>query len=72
MRRLSHHRTAGGGSSGRWPAALAAWLLSAALVLVAPAAARAMKIERVTGPKSGVVAWLVEDHTVPLIAMNFS
>ena len=51
--------------------ALAA-LLAVILVLLAALPARAMEIQVVKGPKSGVVAWLVEDHTVPIIAMDFS
>ena len=33
--------------------------------------AKAQEIQEVTSP-SGIKAWLVEDHTVPLIAMDFS
>ena len=33
--------------------------------------ARATEIQRVVSP-SGIEAWLVEDHTVPIIAMDFS
>ncbi|TCS60618.1 M16 family metallopeptidase [Varunaivibrio sulfuroxidans] len=33
--------------------------------------AHAITVERVVSPK-GVVAWLVEDHTNPIIAMNFA
>lgn len=40
-------------------------------VLAAPAAADAMEIQTVTTP-GGLTAWLVEDHTVPIIAVNFA
>ncbi|MBO0345850.1 M16 family metallopeptidase [Roseibium limicola] len=33
--------------------------------------AQAVEIQKVTSP-GGIEAWLVEDHTIPLIAMNFS
>ncbi len=33
--------------------------------------AEAVEIQKVVSPK-GIEAWLVEDHTVPIIAMNFS
>jgi zinc protease len=42
-----------------------------AVLLLAPAAG-AMEIQEVRGPRSGITAWLVEDHAVPIIAMNFS
>jgi len=47
--------------------------LMAFLVFLAAAAipARAIDIQEVTSP-SGIKAWLVEDHTIPLIAMNYS
>ncbi len=41
------------------------------LVLAAVTPASAIEIQEVRTPK-GITAWLVEDHTVPLIAMNFS
>lgn len=47
--------------------ALAAFAL---LALSAPAA-RAMTIERVVSP-GGIEAWLVRDHTLPLIALDFA
>jgi zinc protease len=46
-------------------AASFAWLL----LVAAPA--QAFTIKQVTSP-GGISAWLVEDHTVPLISMNFS
>ena len=50
-------------------ASLVALSLTAA-VLVAPAQA-AVKIQEVTSD-SGVTAWLVEDYTVPIVAVNFA
>lgn len=44
-------------------------LFVACLLLALPA--RAVEIQSVVSP-GGVEAWLVEDHTVPLIALNFS
>ena len=34
--------------------------------------AHAVTIEEVTGPQSGVKAWLVEDHKLPIIALNLA
>ena len=45
-----------------------AMLLGAAL---APAAARAAKIEPVTSP-GGITAWLVEDHSLPVVTLDVS
>ena len=51
------------------------WLAFACLtVIVFIAAARpahAVEVQKVTSP-GGIEAWLVEDHTVPLVALNFS
>ncbi|MGE0213695.1 MAG: M16 family metallopeptidase [Parvibaculaceae bacterium] len=44
-------------------------VLIASIAMALPA--RAFEIKPVTS-KSGITAWLVEDHTVPLIAMSFS
>ena len=45
--------------------------LAAVLILVALALpARAMDIQRVVSPKHGIVAWLVEDHSVPVVSMS--
>lgn len=41
-----------------------------ALASLAPAAAAAATIDRVVSP-GGVEAWLVEDHTVPVISLHF-
>jgi zinc protease len=47
-------------------------IIVALLVLLAsPLAARAFEIKQVTSP-GGITAWLVEDHTIPLIAMEYS
>ncbi len=57
-------KTIGGGLRG-----IAAGLI--ALIALAPASAHAMKIQTVTSP-GGIEAWLVEEHSLPLIAMQFS
>lgn len=46
-------------------------VVMAFIVLVLAVPARAFTIQEVTSP-GGIKAWLVEDHAVPLIAMNFS
>jgi zinc protease len=50
--------------------ALIALVATAGIALAAPAA-RAMNIERVVSP-GGIEAWLVSDHTLPLIAVEFA
>jgi zinc protease len=45
--------------------------LAAAVALPAWSAAEAIEIQRVVSP-GGIEAWLVEDHTVPLIAVEFA
>jgi zinc protease len=50
--------------------ALIALVAGAGLALAAPAA-RAMTIERVVSP-GGIEAWLVRDHALPLIAVEFA
>lgn len=45
--------------------------LASALVLVIATPARAVEIQRVVSP-GGVEAWLVEDRTLPIIALSFS
>ena len=42
-----------------------------ALVFIVATPARAVEIQRVVSP-GGVEAWLVEDHTLPIIALTFS
>jgi zinc protease len=54
----------------RLQAGLLALLLAAALV-VPFSKAQAMKIQEVKSP-GGIAAWLVEEHSVPLIAMRFA
>ncbi len=49
----------------------AAAMAIAALALLAPAASAAVTIEPVVSP-GGITAWLVEDHSLPVIALNFS
>ncbi len=46
-------------------------LAVSALVLAIATPARAVEIQRVVSP-DGVEAWLVEDHTLPIIALSFS
>ena len=54
---------------------MAAWGLAAVLFAAAPveapAAGNGIDIQSVTS-QGGITAWLVEDDTIPLIAMNFS
>ena len=45
-------------------------LIGLALVLIA-GPADAFKIEKVTSP-GGIEAWLVREHTIPIIAINFA
>jgi zinc protease len=58
-----------------WRALAAATLLAAPLAtglsLAAPGRAEATTIQKVVSP-GGIEAWLVEEHTVPLIAVNFA
>jgi zinc protease len=62
-------------SAGAWlragSRALIPLLAGAAIALAAPAAGRAMSIERVVSP-GGIEAWLVSDRTLPLIAVEFA
>jgi zinc protease len=53
---------------GRWGRTAA---LAVAVLAVSAAAAEAAKIERVVSP-GGIVAWLIEDHTNPIIALQLS
>jgi zinc protease len=52
-------------------AGLASALALAALVASGPSPAAATKIERVVSP-GGIEAWLVQDKTVPLVAIDFA
>lgn len=49
----------------------AAVLATSTLVFAVMAPAQAVEIQRVVSP-GGVEAWLVEDHTLPIIALSFS
>jgi zinc protease len=49
----------------------AAALLGAVLILAAAASAHAAKIERVVSP-GGIEAWLVQEKSVPLVAIDFA
>ena len=51
--------------------ALAGVIPALALTLLSTVPASAMKIERVKSP-AGVEAWLVEEHSLPLLSMNFA
>lgn len=57
------------------PARALAGFATALVVLVvlafSSAGAQAFEIQKVTSP-GGITAWLVEDHTIPLVAMDFS
>ena len=47
------------------------WALALVLIALALPAA-AIEIKTATGPKSGVTAWLVEDHTNPIVTVSFA
>ena len=46
-------------------------LVTGLMLIATWSGARAQEIEKIVTP-SGITAWLVEDHTVPIIAMDFS
>jgi zinc protease len=50
---------------------LAGALLALIVLLVLPAAARAVDVQRVVSP-GGIEAWLVETHSLPIVAMEFA
>lgn len=54
--------------AGSWGARAIAGVLFITASLTAPA--QAMNIQKVVSPK-GIEAWLVEDHTLPIIALQF-
>ncbi len=58
-------------NSRRVFAAAVSFAASLAAVLVLAPAADATTIERVVSP-SGIKAWLVQEHTVPLVALDFA
>src|SRR5215468_11796819 len=62
---------AGVASAGRL--GMAAWLalVFAAALTLTPSTAQAMKIQEVKSP-GGITAWLVEEHSVPLVAVRFA
>jgi len=45
--------------------------LALVVLLALPKPANAVEVQKVVSP-GGIEAWLVEDHTVPLVALNFS
>ena len=49
----------------------ALWVALIAGVFFLPTNAEAMKIQKVESP-GGIVAWLVEEHSLPLVAMRFA
>jgi zinc protease len=51
-------------------AALAACVLL--YLAPAPALARGLDVQIVQGPETGVEAWLVEDHSVPVVSLSFA
>ena len=66
------HRARASTRVGNWAMP---WLLvlalAAALTTLTPGRALAMKIQEIKSP-GGITAWLVEEHSVPLIAMRFA
>ena len=66
---MMRKRPTGAGACGR--AALFACLLAACALLLPFSKAEAMKIQQVKSP-GGITAWLVEEHSVPLLAMRFA
>ncbi|MBZ9886973.1 insulinase family protein [Mesorhizobium sp. BR1-1-3] len=55
---------------GRALAALTTLFLSILFLILPALTARAMEIQSVTSPK-GITAWLVEDYSVPVVAIRF-
>ena len=49
---------------------LAALLCGLMFILAAPTGVKAIEIKEVVSP-NGVVAWLVEDHSIPLVSIEF-
>src|ERR1700730_17014407 len=47
------------------------WILALALPLLAAGPARAVSIDRVVSP-GGIEAWLVQDHTLPIVNLELS
>ncbi|HEX4556164.1 MAG TPA: insulinase family protein, partial [Xanthobacteraceae bacterium] len=57
--------------AARLPKIIARALIGACLLVAMAAPAAATKIERVMSP-GGIEIWLVQETTVPLIAMDFA
>lgn len=55
----------------RFPAVVRAATAALLGLLLAAAPARAIEVERVVSP-GGITAWLVQDHTNPIISVNFA
>jgi zinc protease len=59
-------------AAGRWARAGALFLVVAvAAAMLTPSQAQAMKIQQIKSP-GGIKAWLVEEHSVPLVALRFA
>ena len=54
-----------------WQQTVFTFLLALAVGLITLGQARAMKIQEVVSP-GGIKAWLVEEHAVPLVAIQFA
>jgi zinc protease len=65
---MMHARPIAAGDAGK---GLLALLIAAAILLLPSSRAEAMKIQEVKSP-GGITAWLVEEHSVPLIALRFA
>ncbi|TPJ85457.1 insulinase family protein [Mesorhizobium sp. B2-5-13] len=63
--------TRGEGKEARFLAPLVTLFLSILFLILPALAAHAMEIQSVTSPK-GVTAWLVEDYSVPIVAVRFA
>jgi zinc protease len=58
--------------AGHWARTAALFLvMAAAAAMLTPSQAQAMKIQQIESP-GGIKAWLVEEHSVPLVAMRFA
>jgi zinc protease len=68
---MTFDQTAQGRRVRSWLGAALSTVMLAALSLLFPNEAQAMKVQEVKSP-GGISAWLVESHTVPLIAMRFA
>ncbi len=68
--RAAHAAGPGRGELTRLTHARALAALAAIALLAIALPARAMDIQQVTSPKHKIVAWLVEDHSVPVISLS--